>query len=229
MSRLSITLVIATFFFSISSAQAQEQSNFYFGGGIGVVFDGNTRSDGVFTGTGTILDGQRLGPEPGKTAKGSFDPSPTVNVTFGYDMGKRRFGRWRFEGELFYQKADSSAYKGLLDGVELDPVGSVSTTELGVVLNALFDIGEYAGVKPFGYVGYGRANAETEFDFQDRGAATVDGNVQILQAGFGASIPFNDRMYFDVKYRFRRAGLNENGLDTDIDANILEVGMRYPF
>lgn len=229
MPRLSIVLAIATSFFSLSSAQAQEKSKFYFGGGIGVVFDGNTRSDGVFADTGTSLDGQRLGPEPGETAKGFFDPSPTINVTFGYDMGKRRFGRWRFEGELFYQEADSSAYKGLLDGVELDPVGSVSTTELGVVLNALFDIGEFAGVTPFGYVGYGRANAETKFDFQGRGAATVDGNVQILQAGFGASIPFNDRMYFDVKYRFRRAGLNENGQDTDIDANILEVGMRYPF
>jgi len=97
------------------------------------------------------------------------------------------------------------------------------------VLNALFVIGEYGGVKPYGFVGYGRANAETRFDFQDRGTANVDGNVQILQAGFGADIPLNDRMYFDVKYRFRRAGLNENGLDTDIDANTLEVGMRFPF
>jgi len=118
MSRLFITLAITTFFFSISSAHAQEQGNFYVGGAIGVVFDGNTRSDGVFTDTGTILDGQRLGPEPGKTAKGSFDPSPTVNVTVGYDLGKRRFGHWRFEGELFYQEADTEAYKGLLNGTE---------------------------------------------------------------------------------------------------------------
>ncbi|EAQ97026.1 secreted protein [Congregibacter litoralis] len=97
-------------------AQAEDRGRFYVGAGGGVVFAGNTRADGVFTGTGSSLDGQRLGPKPGSTAKGDFDASPTVNLTLGYDFGKQRYGRLRLEGELFYQQADTDNYKGELDG-----------------------------------------------------------------------------------------------------------------
>lgn len=227
MSRVLHTALIATVLSINATAQAQDKGNFYIGAGLGVVFAGNTRADGVFTSTGSILDGERLGPEPGKTAEGKFDLSPTTSLTFGYDMGKRRYGRFRFEGELFFQKADTSDYQGLLGGVEISPAGSVDTTMSGLVLNALYDIRQFGRVTPYVYLGIGTANAETAYNFQDRGQVTVDGNVQVLQGGFGADIPYDERTTFNLKYRFRRAGLNEAGLDTDIDANIIEFGIRY--
>lgn len=231
MSRVFVTVATTTILLAIAPAQAQEQGNFYLGGDLGFVFTGNTRSDGVFTSTGTMFDGQRLGPAPGETAKGNFDSGLTTSVIVGYDLGKRRYGRLRFEGELFYQTADADKYIGELDGSELNPPGRVDTTMVGVVGNILYDIGRLGSVTPYFYAGFGQAKIDTKYDFPGRGQVQIDGSSSsgVLQAGFGADIPYNERMTFDVKYRFRRAGLNENGQDTDIDTQIFQVGIRYAF
>jgi len=213
---------------SITPTQAQEKGDFYVGGGLGFVVAGNTRADGVFSSTGSTFDGQRLGPEPGETASGKFNISPTFSVTVGYDLGKRRFGRFRVEGEVFHQKADTDSYTGLLDGSQLNPAGTVNTTMVGIAVNALYDLPEIAGTTPYVFLGLGRAQVDTNYDFPGRGGVDVDGRSEIIQGGFGTSIAFKERMDIDLKYRFRRAGLNEGGLDTDIDAHILEVGIRYP-
>lgn len=221
--------VVATtnLFLAVSPVQAQEQGSFYFGGGGGFVVSGNTRADGVFSGTGTTFDGQRIGPEPGKTAQGYFDPGPTANLIVGYDLGKRRFGRFRFEAELLYQKADTDKYKGELNGSDLNPVGQVNTSMVGGVANMLYDLGKFGKVTPYTFLGYGFAKTETKYNFRDLGRVDVDGSTVIIQGGFGTSIPLGENKTLDMKYRFRRTGLNESGLDTDIDANILEVGIRY--
>ncbi|EAQ97027.2 outer membrane protein [Congregibacter litoralis] len=99
----------------------------------------------------------------------------------------------------------------------------------GLVLNALYDIGQFSNVTPYFLLGYGRASVDTKYDFPNRGRAEIDGSSEIIQAGFGADIFFDERTTFDVKYRFRRAGLNAGGLDADIDAHILERGIRYAF
>lgn len=231
MSRIFVTAAAATILLAVAPAQAQEKGNFYVGGDLGYVFTGNTRSDGVFTDTGTIFDGQRLGPEPGKTAKGNFKSGLATTLIIGYDLGKRRYGRFRFEGEFVYQNAEADKYLGELDGTELDPPGRVDTTITGVVLNVLYDIGNFSRVKPYVHLGFGQGKVETKFDFPTRGQVTIDGkpSTGILQAGFGADIPINERTSVDVKYRFRRAGLNENGMDTDVDAQLLQVGFRYAF
>ena len=235
MSRIFVTVATATILLAIAPAQAQEQEqeqgNFYYGGDLGFVFTGNTRSDGVFTSTGSIFDGQRLGPAPSQTAKGNFGSGLTTSVIVGYDMGKRRFGRFRFEGELFYQRANTDKYIGELDGSELIPPGLVDTTMFGAVANVLYDIGKFGSVTPYIYAGFGHAKIETKYDFPGRGQVQIDGNSSsgVLQAGFGADFPYNERMTFDLKYRFRRAGLNENGQDTDTDTQILQVGIRYAF
>ena len=78
-------------------------------------------------------------------------------------------------------------------------------------------------------MGYGQAKVETKYDFGDQGRVTIDGTSEVIQGGFGANIPLDENKTLDFKYRFRRTGLNENGLDADIDAHILEVGIRYPF
>lgn len=228
-TRSLLVVATTTFFLAVLPAQAQEQGTFYFGGGGGFVLSGNTRADGVFEGTGTTLDGQRLGPEPGQTAKGNFDPSVTANFTVGYDMGKRRFGRFRFEAELFYQKADTGTYRGELNGTDLNPAGQVDTTITGGVFNALYDLGTFGRVTPYALLGYGLAKVDTKYNFGDAGRVNVDGSSEVIQGGFGANMPLENGNILDLKYRFRRAGLNESGLDTDIDAHILEVGIRYPF
>ena len=222
-------IATATILLAINPSHAQESGSFYFGGGGGFVLSGNTRADGVFDSTGTALDGQRLGPEPGTTAKGWFDPSLTANAIIGYDLGKRRFGRFRFEGELFYQKADTGSYNGELNGSDLNPAGQVDTTAIGGTVNALYDVGQFGNVAPYIFLGYGQAKVETKYDFGDQGRVTIDGTSEVIQGGFGANIPLDENKTLDFKYRFRRAGLNENGLDADIDAHILEIGIRYPF
>jgi opacity protein-like surface antigen len=226
-TRSLLVVATTTFLLAIAPAQAQEQGSFYFGGGGGFVLSGNTRADGVFSGTGSTLDGQRLGPAPGKTAKGNFDPSLTANFTVGYDMGKRRFGRFRFEGELFYQKADTDNYKGELNGSDLNPAGQVNTSMMGGVVNALYDLGQFGSVTPYTFLGFGFAQIDTKYDFQGTGRVDIDGSSEVIQGGFGANMPFGDGKTLDMKYRFRRAGLNESGLDIDIDAHILEVGIRW--
>ena len=231
MSRILVTVATVAILSTITPAKAQEQGSFYVGGDLGFVFTGNTRSDGVFTSTGSIFDGQRLGPAPGQTAKGNFDSGLTTSVIVGYDLGKRRYGRFRFEGELFYQTADTDKYIGELDGSELNPVGSVETTMVGLVGSVLYDIGEIGAVRPYIFAGFGQGRIETKYDFPGRGQVQVDGKSSsgVLQAGFGVDIPYNERMTFDAKYRFRRAGLNENGQDTDTDTQIFQVGIRYAF
>lgn len=228
-TRSFLVLATAALFYVAIPAQAQERGSFYFGGGGGLVLSGNTRADGVFEGTGTTLDGQRIGPEPGQTAKGNFDPSLTANVTVGYDMGRRSFGRFRFEAELFYQKADTGSYRGELNGIDLNPAAEVKTSTMGGVLNALYDIGEFGRVTPYAFLGYGMAKIGTKYDFGDTGRVDVDGSSEVIQGGFGANLPLGPSKQLDLKYRFRRVGLNESGLDTDIDAHILEIGIRYPF
>lgn len=229
MPRKVVTFVIATTIFFVTPAQADDQGNFYVGAGLGFVFAGNTRANGVFTSTGTAFDGKRLGTVSDDAAKGDFDSGFSPTLTVGYDMGDRSYGRLRFEAELFTQKADTDKYTGEFEGSPIDPPGKVNTTMTGVVLNALYGIGRFSSVQPYVYAGYGLAKAETEYDFQGEGQVKIDGSVAVLQAGFGVDIPFNDRTAFDLKYRFRRAGLNEGGLDTDIDAQILEFGVRYAF
>ena len=231
MSKLLIAVATATTLLSImpTQAQAQDQGSFYVGGGLGLVFGGNTRADGIFSSTGSVFDGQRLGPEPGSTARGNFDSSPATRLTLGYDLGERRFGRFRFEGELFYQKADTNKYSGELNGSELNPAGQVNTAMSGVAVNALYDIGDFSRVQPYVYLGYGYAKVKTQYNFSGLGQVEISGNSEILQAGFGVEVPFNERTSFDLRYRFRRAGLNEGGLDTDIDANTIELGIRYTF
>ena len=215
--------------FTIAPAQSQTLENFYIGGNAGFVFAGNTRADGIFSSTGSTFDGQRLGPAPGDTAEGNFDPSFTANLTFGYDFGKRRFGRLRLEGELFIQNADTDSYEGELNGSALEPVGEVETTMAGVAVNAVYDFFQISRVTPYAFLGIGRANVDTTYIFPGRGRVDVDGTSEILQGGFGANIPLRDRTLLDLKYRFRRAGLNEAGLDADIDAHIVEIGVRYSF
>ncbi|MDE0006207.1 MAG: outer membrane beta-barrel protein [Rhodospirillaceae bacterium] len=230
MPRIFATVVTATILLAIAPAQAQENGSFYAGGDLGLVFSGNTRTDGVFTGTGSPFDGQRLGPEPGQTAKGIWDSGLTTGVTVGYDMGSRRFGRFRFEGEYFHQKADTENYNGELDGSVLNPAGRVDTTMTGVVANVLYSFGEFAAVRPYAYFGYGRAKIDTKYDFPNRGQVAIDGGGSaVLQGGFGADIPLNERTTVDLKYRFRRSGFNEWGLDTDIDTHILQAGIRFAF
>jgi len=59
MSKLFTAVIAATVLFLANApAQAQELSGFYVGGGLGAVVAGNTRTDGVFTDTGSVLDGQ---------------------------------------------------------------------------------------------------------------------------------------------------------------------------
>lgn len=231
MSRLLTAITTATFLLTTVPAQAQEEGGFYIGGDLGYVFTGNTRSDGVFTSTGTMFDGQRLGPAPGQTAKGNFKSGLATTLIVGYDLGNRRFGRFRFEGELLHQNAEADNYIGELDGSDLSPPGRVDTTITGVTLNVLYDIGQFGRVQPYVHVGFGQGTVETKFNFPTRGQVTIDGtpSTGILQAGFGADIPVNERTSIDVKYRFRRAGLNENGMDTDVDAQLLQVGFRYAF
>lgn len=229
MSGKFVAVTIAVLLLGSTPARAQQQDGFYIGGSAGAVFAGNTRADGIFTSTGTILDGQRLGPEPGKTARGKFDPSLTTSVALGYDFGQRRYGRFRIEGELFYQKADTDKYEGILNGSDLNPAGRVDTSMSGLALNGYYHFGEYSGLSPYVYIGFGRANSDTKYDFQGQGKASIDGSSELYQGGFGAEYSYNDRTTFDLKYRFRRAGLNERGLDTDIDAQGLEFGIRFAF
>ncbi len=226
MSKIIFTLMFLTFVLATPFSQAKEWGEFYAGGGIGVVFAGNTRADGVFESTGTPLDGQRLGPMPGETAKGYFDSSLATSLTIGYKLADTRL---RFEGEWFYQNADTKKYKGILNGNELNPAGQVATNISGIVLNALYDFEEFYNIKPYIYLGFGQASVETEYDFRDEGRVDIDGNSQIIQGGVGMELFQIESMTFDVKYRFRRAGLNEDGLDADIDAQILELGIRFAF
>lgn len=231
MSRVFVIVATATLCSTITSVRAQEQGGFYVGADLGYVFAGNTRSDGVFTGTGSMFDGQRLGPAPEQTAKGTFDSGLTASLTVGYDLGMRRFGRLRFEGEFLRQNADTDRYNGELDGTDLTPPGRVDTTMTGVVLNILYSIGQFGAVRPYIYGGIGQGRIETKYDFPGRGQVEIDGSPStgILQAGLGVDIPLKERMTLDLKYRFRRAGLNEGGQDTDIDTNIFQVGIRYAF
>ena len=222
-------LVAATSILVTSSpVRAQNNGEFYVGGGVGIVLAGNTRADGVFESTGTILDGQRIGPEPGKTASGNFDPGFSPSLRVGYDMGERRFGRLRFEGELFFQQADAGKYTGELNGVELNPAGKTDTSSYGVVLSALYGVGEFGRMKPYIHLGLGQAQIEMSYNFQDLGQTDIDGSSQVISAGFGANFSFKKGSLIDLRYRFRRAGLNESGLDADIDAHILEAGIYYP-
>lgn len=230
MSKKIVTIAIAiSLQTSAFSVTAEDQGQFYVGGSAGLVLGGNTRADGVFTSTGSAFDGQRLGPVPGETAKGQFDPSLTTNMTFGYDMGKRRYGQLRFEGELFYQKADTDKYRGELNGTELNPVGRVDTSMSGIVVNAIYGFGKSSRVTPFVYLGFGHANVDMSYNFPDRGTVKIDGSSEIIQGGFGVDYTYNERTTFDLKYRFRRAGLNDSGLDADIDAQSIEFGVRYAF
>ncbi len=239
MCKLFIAIIATTVLFLANApAQAQVLGGFYVGGGLGAVVAGNTRTDGVFTDTGSVLDGQRLGLEPGDAALGKFDPSFTTNAIAGYDFGKRRFGRFRVEGELFSQTANTTEYEGLLNGTDIDPAGQVDTTLSGFTGNVLYDIVPIGNVAPYIFLGFGFGTAETDFDFTDRGAVTVDDDVQVITAGFGTDISLNglgvnnaiiERSFLDLKFRFRRAGMNVAGLDTDIDTFGLELGLRYKF
>lgn len=207
---------------------AQDQGGFYVGGALGMVVGGETRNNGNIKSTGTVLDGVALGTKKSST-KGGFDTSLSTNATIGYEMGKLRF-----EGELFYQDADTDQLKGLIDGSAINPPAQVNATLLGVAANVAYNIGEFnigdfGALRPYVTLGVGQANVEAEYVFPTRGRVRVDGNSIVYQGGFGVDMSYNERTTFDLKYRFRRVGINEKGIDGDFDSYILEAGLRYRF
>lgn len=200
---------------------AQDQRGLYIGVAGGLVFGGETRGNGDISSPDSELDGQPLGTSD-TAAKGQFDSSLSTSFTAGYDMGS-----FRVEGELFYQKADTDDYQGLLDGTTIDPPGQVNTSLLGVAANVAYDIGQFGIIRPYVTLGVGQAKVDTKYVFPTRGEIQTNGNSIVFQGGFGMDISYTDNTTIDVKYRFRRVGTNEKGIDGDFDSSILEVGIRY--
>ncbi len=116
-----------------------------------------------------------------------------------------------------------------MNGIDLNPDGRVGTTMSGVAVNAIYGFGKSSRVTPFVYLGYGRANVDMKYNFPERGLVNIDGSSEVIQGGFGVDFVYNERTTFDLKYRFRRAGLSDGGLDADIDAQSIEFGIRYAF
>lgn len=228
MSRFTIMFATSVIAMAPALVQAKELGGLYLGAGIGTALSGNTRADGVFTSTGTSLDGQRLGPEPGKTAKGNFDSSLSASLIAGYDLGERKYGRARLEAEIFNQQANTDKFEGELNGSELNPAGQVSTKISGFVVSAAYDVLQISSATIYGQIGLGKGNVDVEYDFLEQGGkAKISGGSEIIQAGFGVDMPYSEQLTIDFKYRFRRAGLNENGIDVDVDTHVLELGGRF--
>ncbi|MFO1188350.1 MAG: outer membrane beta-barrel protein [Alphaproteobacteria bacterium] len=159
----------------------------------------------------------------GPTREADFDLGYGVLGAVGY-----RFGQIRVEGELGFRDNNIDQISG--------GNGSGDMTSLSAMLNAIYDLGDFAGVRP--YIGAGIGWARVKLDNAALAGTTLtnDSDSQFAYQGMiGFQVPLDTALSLDVGYRyfatldpdFRTVGGAK--FDSDYRSHMVMVGLTYSF
>jgi opacity protein-like surface antigen len=136
--------------------------------------------------------------EPDFSLNIDSDPGLTLSGAIGYDFGQNI----RLEGEITYQKndLDTGNYSGV--GVAL----SGDSSSLAFLVNGYYDFKNASPFTPFVTAGIGYtqidANDFAVQGFDDMSSLSDDDNVFMYHLGAGLGYSLNDKITFDLKYRY---------------------------
>jgi len=157
--------------------------------------------------------------EGGVSGEITYDTGVAIGgaLGFNFDVG-------RLEAELGYKTAD-------IDEVSVNGLGSASANGdwsiLSFMANGYFDFNLNPAVKPFVMAGIGMANVT--LDSNDLDVDDSD-TVFAYQVGVGVGFALNNKVTFDVSYRYMGTQDPEiDGVDVEYGSHNILAGVRVKF
>lgn len=139
-----------------------------------------------------------------------------------------RFGNWRVEGEVGYRANDVDEVSGGAGGGDM--------RSLSAMVNAIYELGAFSGVRPYLGAGIGWARVKLNDASLAGAALTDDADSQFAYQGLlGFQVPLANALNLDVGYRyfatldpkFRNAA--GNSFDSEYRSHMVMVGLTYSF
>lgn len=168
---------------------------------------------------------------------------PGVTMTFESDSGLALSGaigmgfsnNVRLEAEVAYQKNDLDKVNASIVGLgsaTLDMGGDTSSTAL--LVNGYYDFVNSSAFTPFIGAGLGLANVDLSPSFTFPGYGTIsdssDDTVFAYQFGAGVNYAVNEKISFDVKYRyFGTADIDIETTTIEYSSHNIYAGIRVGF
>jgi len=151
----------------------------------------------------------------------SYDTGYTVGGAVGYMMEK-----FRFEGELSYQKNDMDSLSG--PGGSLSVNGDISA--LTFLVNGYIDFTTGGPLTPFITAGIGYSKVEADIEGE-----SDDDNLFTYQLGAGIGYAISEKMTIDLRYRY--LGLEDyeysevgvGSLSAEVSSHNITAGLRFAF
>lgn len=163
--------------------------------------------------------------EPGESFVFELDSGLAFGMAAGYDFGNNV----RVEGEIAYQKNDLD--RATLGGESAGLTGDISG--LGFLLNGYYDFVNESVFTPFITGGLGFTKVDVN-DFKivisDDPPESHDDTVFAYQIGAGVGYAFNEKVTFDVKYRYY--GTSDPEFETvtaEYSSHNFYAGVRFSF
>lgn len=202
MRKLLRTMACAALLAGAAVASAHAEEGWYGRIDVGYSIDGELDVSGVTTETPTV---EKVGPQNlifGSSAELENDWMASGAIGYGYGNG------WRSELELSYRTNDVSGVSESVDATAL-------------MINLFYDFNREGWVQP--YLGIGAGYVRTD-------AGSEDASGLALQGLAGLAFPINERLKFDLGYRYFTAeDLDFSGVDASYEHQAVTVGLRYQF
>lgn len=160
---------------------------------------------------------------PAGTSTIEFDSGLALDAALGY-----RFGMWRFEGEVGYQKNGIDRVSDATGST----VASGDYSSYSAMANVYADFYNRTCVTPFITAGIGAAKIKVD-DLSVGGTSigTASDAVFAYQVGAGLGYAVNENLTFDLRYRY--FGTEDPGFDnnwkTEFGAHTISLGLRCNF
>lgn len=158
---------------------------------------------------------------PGQTDTLDYNQGGAAALNAGY-----RFGQFRIEGEVGYQRNGIDNVSGTNATGEL--------TQSTVLLNAYFDLPvESKNVTPYVGIGGGTSNVKLgDFNYELSGQPNTSSSdrVSIFHLSLGILIPVDEQLNFDARYRYQDASDPDfDGKSFTLSGYQLSLGLQYNF
>jgi len=207
--RLGALLIVFSFVFA---ANAYSAEGLYISGNIGLA---------------TLNDADANDSNlPGVTASREFDTGAAFSGAIGYGIEN-----FRLEGEIGYQKNDFNEQN--IRGTSSDLSGDL--TSLSFLVNTYYDFPTGSKFTPFITAGLGFAQVDVN-DLSSPGARRAsfddDDTVFAGQVGAGVSYALNEKVDFELKYRYfmtEDLEFSDGGSLDGPNSHNVYLGMRYTF
>jgi opacity protein-like surface antigen len=158
---------------------------------------------------------------PGQTDILDYNQGASAALNAGF-----RFGQFRLEGELGYQRNGIDSFSGTNATGEL--------TQSTALLNAYFDMPvESKNVTPYVGIGGGSSNVKLgDFNVEGSGQPNTSSSdrVNVFHLSLGVLIPASDDLNVDLRYRYQDASDPDfDGTKFTLSGYQLSLGLQYNF